>query len=141
VDEMIAVLTRGIGAELGRPIRRNYYSARDALKRSDHYKALNAEQKVFALDLLALTTFHAAVIVPLEGSRRFMAQAAKLGAVRVRMGDYDYDNAQAKLAEGIGKQFFAILKAYMIDTADLYFDSPEGLARRIRGWEASHAGS
>lgn len=137
MDEMIGALTKGIGVELGKPIRRNYFQARSALQKQSSFQGLSKAKQQFAIDLLALTIFHTQAIVPLHGSARFLTQTRRMGVVRVQMSEYMLTKEHAQQADAITRQFFAILKAFGIEISDLHFESTSDLVQRVGSWSES----
>lgn len=132
--EMINTLTSGLGADLGRPIRRNYLQAESALRKHDSFVSLTPEKKQFAFDLLAITVFHAHVIVPLHCSANFLTSNRKFGVKQVKMSNYMLGTDHCIQVNAITKTFFAIMKAYGIDIVDLHIESTSEFIKRVAHW-------
>lgn len=123
MDEMINALTKGIGADLYKPIRMAYYDKKRALEKNEAYKSCAAEMQQFLLDVMALSIFNQQVITPLHGASNFASGTRQYGVKRVRMASYDLDRKFYSDVDQITKQFFAITKKYDLPIEHLHVSS------------------
>ncbi|MDD4528006.1 MAG: hypothetical protein PHF25_08245 [Candidatus Margulisbacteria bacterium] len=122
--EMINVLTNGIGTNLGKEIRVEYFNNKTRLLKLVNHKnldkidttSLNVE---YFWDMLALAIFHEKVIVPFHGSINFIKNTRSYGVKQVEMGSYTLDNHYLKKTESITTQFFAIINKYELTIEQL----------------------
>lgn len=121
MNEMINILTKGIGAELWKPIRISYYDKKRSIDVFLKNKKTPESTRNIIYDLLALTVFHDKVIIPLHGSNNFMENAEKFSIESVSMGTYSIDKEHSRISEKCVKHFFAIMSSYDISIASLTF--------------------
>jgi len=132
-DEVILILTNGIGSILGRAIRFNYYELKEKLLKSvPYHKDFTREDTQIAIDIIALSIFHQAVVVPFYGSSNFLGRLADYEVTAVRMGTYtlspdDYNNMNT-----CTKAFYAILKRSGLTPSSLSIPSIEDLIENIK---------
>lgn len=120
---MIDILTKGIGAELWKPVRISYYNLLKILEKDERYFKSHEETKLFLVDVLALSIFNQKVILPLHGASNFVSGTKKLGVKQVGMGSYHLDRDFFRTSTRITRQFFAIVSKYKIDPTKLHVSS------------------
>lgn len=125
MDEMLACLTNGIGVVLGKEVRLDYFKRKALLTRHDKFSKLPSNQKNIVLDLLALTTFHEHVLIPIYGSMNFLLSGYNYNFKFVQMGSYELGTDHLRASEQSAKRFFAILKTYGIGIPLLHFSSAD----------------
>lgn len=123
MTEMIDALTKGIGAELGKPIRFSYYNLQRSLEKNNRYSQCSEEMKLFITDVLALSIFNQKVITPIYGAINFSAGTKKFGVSRIRMGDYHLDKRFFVQSGKITRQFYAIVRSYGLNIEKLHVAS------------------
>lgn len=133
--DMIDALTMGIGAELGRPIRWQFFQQRQMLERNASFSELSRRRQQFAVDLLALAIFHGEIILPLHGSANFLAGTRKLGVSQVRLGSSYFTKLDSEQVTKITRQFFALVSSYGLQIAQLTFTSPDELIAAVRDFD------
>lgn len=117
---MIEALTKGIGVEVGRPLRLSYYQLKQRLQQNKKYQASDHDTKIALVDLLALSIFHHQVIVPLYGANNFRQGSRQLGIEDVRVGGKNLGKDFFVLSNKIPKAFFAIVSGYGITVEKLH---------------------
>lgn len=120
MDEMIDALTKGIGGEIGRPLRLSYYQLKQRLQQNEKYQTSGDDVKITLLDLLALSIFHHQVIVPFYGANNFRQGSRQLGIKDVRVGGKNLGKEFFALSDKIPKAFFAIVSDYGIAVEKLH---------------------
>lgn len=120
MDEMIDALTKGIGVEVGRPLRLSYYQLKQRLQKSENYQQSDDDVKIALFDLLALSIFHHQVIVPFYGANNFRQGSRQLGIKDVRVGGKNLGQEFFALSDKIPKAFFAIVSSYGIAIEKLH---------------------
>lgn len=123
MDEMINILTRGIGIELVKPIRISYYDKKRYLEKDENYKNNTDDIKQFLIDMMAMSVFNQQVIVPLYGASNFGSATKEYGVKQVRMGSYMLDNNFYSEVDETTKQFYAITREYGIAIESLHISS------------------
>lgn len=130
MDEMINLLTKGIGADLYKPLRISYYKFRDSLLNNVNYKKSSAREKQFLIDVLALSIFNQKVVLPFHGAANFAEGTKSMGVKRVRMATYHLDREFYQAANQVTRQYYAITKKFGLDVEDLYFSSNSEFVNR-----------
>ena len=120
MDEMIDALTKGIGVEVGRPLRRSYFQLKQRLEQNEKYQRSGDDLKIALLDLLALSIFHHQVIVPFYGANNFRHGSRQLGIKDVRVGGKNLGEEFFTFSDKIPKAFFAIVSRYGIAVEKLH---------------------
>ena len=123
MDEMINLLTKGIGIELSKKIRIAYYEKKKIIVKHESYNKISKKKHPLVLDLLALGIFHEFVIGPMHGSNNFLRSTEKYGVKSIIMGNYKLDSQFNKETAIITKAFFAIIKKYNIEINQLSIPS------------------
>ena len=123
MEEMIKTLTKGIGSELGKPIRMSYYNKKRFVDKALTEFNVSDTVRNLVYDILALTIFHDSIIIPLHGSIHFMDSAKKYGVSQISMGSYKLGKEHNQASDKCVKQFFAILSSFDIDIALLTFSN------------------
>lgn len=132
-DEVIQIITNGIGFILGKAIRKNYYELKDKLLKSlPYHKEFSIEDAQIAIDIIALSVYHQAVVLPFYGSSNFFERMRAFDISSVQMGTYklsadDYRNMQL-----CTKAFYAILGKNGMTPATLSIPSIDDLIERIK---------
>ena len=119
MDEMINTLTKGIGAQLGRPIRKDYFTQKEIILRRESWRSASEQRQQFTIDMLALSVFQRVVLVPLHGSSNFFEGVNRLGATSIAIGKDTFGIEHQKVASAAVRMFFAITKAYEIEISEL----------------------
>lgn len=120
MDAMIDALTKGIGVEVGRPLRLSYFQLKRRLQQNEKYQQSDDGDKIALLDLLALSIFHHQVIVPFYGANNFHQGSRHLGIKDVRLGGKNLGKEFFALSDKIPKAFFAIVNSYGIAVEKLH---------------------
>lgn len=120
---MITALTRGIGAELYKPLRIQYWNWKKTFINNISYRQSNEMVKLFLHDVLALSLFNQYVMTPIYGASNFTEESSQMGVTRVRMGSHHIDKKFTETTEGITKQFYAINKNYGLKVEQLHIAS------------------
>lgn len=123
MDQMINILTKGIGIELGKPIRMSYYDKKKLFGKNENYKNCTDDIKQFLIDMMAMSIFNQQVIVPLHGAANFGSDTKKYGVEQVKMGSYMLNNNFYSEVNETTKQFYAITKEYGIAIESLHISS------------------
>ncbi|PLX99509.1 MAG: hypothetical protein C0623_09250 [Desulfuromonas sp.] len=76
-NEMIDALTKGIGAELGKPIRISFYEKEKLLIKNSAFQQCQGWQKQLITDMAALSIFNQLVILPYHGAGNFYTDSKK----------------------------------------------------------------
>lgn len=120
MDAMIDALTKGIGVEVGRPLRLSYFQLKQRLQQNEKYQGSDDHVKIALLDLLALSIFHHQVIVPFYGANNFRQGSRQLGIKDVRVGGKNLGKEFFALSDKIPKAFFKIVSDYGIAVEKLH---------------------
>jgi len=123
MDEMINVLTKGIGVELYKPLRIAYYNKKTFLIKNSKYQRSSNISKQFLIDVMALSIFNQKIILPFHGAANFAVGTKPYGVKQVRMANYYLDQEFYVLAHNITSQFFAISKDYGLNVENLHISS------------------
>jgi hypothetical protein len=131
-DEMIKVLTNGIGVELGKPIRFCYYELKETLLKSIkfHPKATTDDVQL-AIDLLALSIFQQNIITPFFGARNMMERLEEYRVSSIRMANYTLGEDDRATIRHCTNTFYAILKRFGLLPSSLDFSSPEDAIKLV----------
>ncbi len=122
-NEMIDALTRGIGIELGKPIRIAFYEKEKLLIKNSAFQQCTGWQKQLITDMAALSIFNQSVILPYYGAGNFYSDSKKAGVTRIRVGSEHIDKDFISSASKITRQFFAIISEYEIDINHLHISN------------------
>ncbi|MFV8834750.1 hypothetical protein ACNSTU_07255 [Aquisalimonas sp. APHAB1-3] len=122
-NEMLEALTRGIGAEVGKPIRVSFFEKERFIKQNEAFQKCAAWRKQLILDVAALSIFHQLIILPYHGAANFYADSKRSGVSRIRMGSQHLDREFVSVASRITRQFFAITKEFQIDVNHLHISN------------------
>ena len=122
-NEMIDALTKGIGAELAKPIRISFYEKERYLNQNKKFQRSENWQKQLIVDMAALSIFNQQVILPYYGAGNFYQDAKKIGVTRIRIGSQHYDKEFIGTSSKITRQFFAITNSYEIDVNHLHISN------------------
>lgn len=128
-NEMIEALTRGIGVELGKPIRISFFEKERYLNQNVHFQQSAQWQKQLITDMAALSIFNQQVILPYHGVSNFYRDSKKSGISRIRLGDQHIDSEFMKTSSKITREFFAITKAFEIDVNHLHISNISDFVR------------
>lgn len=131
MDEMLNILTKGIGSELGRPIRISYYDKKRAVDKVLQSDRIPENKKNIVYDILALTVFHDKIIIPLHGSLNFMQTTKRYGITEVSMSTYSIGHEYNETSDKCVKHFFAILSSFDIDIGLLNFTNSSEFIKMI----------
>ncbi len=123
MEEMINLLTRGIGAELYKPLRISYYNKKRFLEKNDKFQKSSKRNKQFIIDVMALSIFNQKIILPYHGAANFAAGSKAYGVTRVRMASYHLDKEFYVAAKKITSQFYAITYNYGLRVEHLHISS------------------
>ena len=123
MDEMLKILTKGIGTDLWKPIRMSYYDKRRSVDKILKQRKTPDNKRDIIYDLLALTVFHDKAIIPMHGSINFMGNARKYDVNSISMGHYKIDEDHNSISEKCVKQFFAIMSSFDIPISILTFSN------------------
>jgi len=123
MNEMLNIVTKGIGVELSKPIRLSYYNYIRELQKNTKFQNATSDIRLFLIDILALSLFNQKVITPLYGVGNFLDGSRKYGVNKIRMGSYDLDNEFYSTASNITRQFYAIVKKYDLNIEALHIAS------------------
>lgn len=136
---MIDALTKGIGADLGKPLRFSYYEKKRYVEKNAQYMECSKWTKLFILDVLALSLYNQSVVTPLHGATNFYNDTRKEGVTRIRMGNYHIDKDFFRQTSRITRQFYAILKSYGIRVESLHVASITEFIEFWIGFSRKHA--
>ncbi|BCV33568.1 hypothetical protein [Shewanella algae] len=122
-NEMIDALTRGIGVELGKPIRIAFFEKEKLFMKNAAFQQCTIWQKQLITDMAALSIFNQSVILPYHGASNFYSDSKKAGVTRVRVGSQHIDREFIGSSSKITRQFFAIISEYDIDINHLHISN------------------
>lgn len=122
---MINAITYGLGPELGKAVRIEYYKVQDRIKRQVDDLDLDGTTTVLVADMVALACFRSMVLSPIEGSVNFIRGIKKFEVHSVQMGAYSLDKKFSKDVNDAVKSFYAILNEYEIDILALDVSDPK----------------
>jgi hypothetical protein len=131
-DEVIKILTNGIGGELGKPIRFRYYELKEKLlNRLRISRDLNNDDAQIAIDVIALSVFYQRLIVPFYGSSNFLERLNSHAVSSVLMGSYILGEDDRNKMRICTRAFYAILKKLELSPSTLDISSIEELIATI----------
>ena len=136
-DEIVKILTNGIGVELGRPIRFRYYELKNRFIRKlntsiEWLDDWNEKNTQIAIDIIALSVFHQRVIVPFYGSSNFLTFLNNYKINSVAMGTYSLGSDDRGRMTKCTKAFYAITKKIKLSPRELNISSVEELIELFR---------
>lgn len=140
-DEVLKILTNGLGVELGKPIRIRYYDLKKRLFYNDYAESRldNKENIQIALDLIALSIYYQNLIVPFYGSLKFYDKLTNFDVNSIAMGAYSFNSEDRNRMETCTKAFFSIMKKVRLSPSDLVIsdvkDIFELIEREEVDWE------
>lgn len=131
INELLNVLTYGVGRKLGVSIRRQFYDCRKHIELSETYQNLEDEQKEYIIICLVLTMFNTSIIKPFRGASSFYKSTRKQGvrSISISNGNLSQNNID-NLDDSI-KHFHKILLDLNISRYALYYTRAEDFIRRI----------
>lgn len=130
-NEMLEALTRGIGAEVGKPVRMSFFEKERFIKQNEAFQRCAAWRKQLILDAAALSIFHQLVILPYHGATNFYTDSKKSGISRIRMGTQHLDREFVSIASKVTRQFFAITQEFQIHVEHLHISN---IAEFVEFW-------
>lgn len=138
-NEMIRILTDGIGSKVGRSLRIDFGNKHKAFEVNETFKTLDEQDQLAILDLLALTLFFEQVFAPISGAYQMYSNAKKIGVSKIQMSTYSIDGVFARDFEKASRRFIAILHAFNIQTSQLGFTSVrefvENSLKLVKEWK------
>ena len=120
---MIDALTKGLGVELGKPIRIAFYEKEKLLKMNNAFQECTNWQKQLIIDMAALSIFNQLIILPYHGTDNFYKGSKSMGVTRIRVGSQHIDKEFIGSVSQITRQFFAIISEYELDINHLHISS------------------
>jgi hypothetical protein len=131
IDELLKILTYGVGRKLGVSIRRQFYDCKKHIKLSETYKSLEDEQKEYIIICLALTMFNTHIIKPFRGASCFYKFISKQGVKSISISNGNLSQNDIGNLDDLIKHFHKILFDLRISRYELYFIGTEDFIRRI----------
>jgi len=114
-NNILNALTYGLGSELGKAVRVEYYKSLDRLKQFIASFKLDQRKIDLIEDMIALACFRDIVLFPVEGSIGFIRRINSFDVHGVKMGTYTLDKNYIKDIDGAVRHFYAILSEFSID--------------------------
>jgi len=119
-DELLKILTCGLGASLGKPIRIRYYELKKMLFQNDYAEVmLDRENVQIAVDMIALSVYYQYLIVPFYGSDNFLKNLTTRGVTSIAMGQYSLGSEERQRIEKCTKAFYVVMKKIGLSPSNL----------------------
>jgi len=115
-SSMINALTYGLGPELGKAVRIEYYKIQARIKRHTEGWKIGTKKIDLFDDLIALACFRDIVLLPAEGSADFVRGVKTYEIQMVQMGAYSLDVDYVRSVDMAVRHFYAVLNEFGIDT-------------------------
>jgi len=134
-DEVLRILTNGIGAELGKPIRLSYYQLKEKLltriNKSENL-TIDEENIQIILDVIALSVFHQNIITPFYGSNNFIERLENFNVKSISIGTYSLVADDKRKISTCTKAFYAILKKVGLSPTNLAISTIDNFVEGIK---------